>query len=396
MQPLQAELERAGSHPWALLLHAQSAQQLAQPRHVTELGQEFPGRHEVRRFGGHAIVEPTQDGREIEPRQPAPEHLQHRVAKGPHEDLLFTTFLDAVELDPTERVGDHRRQVDQAGDRFWFTGPGCPSERGRHHPFEVADRIANRDAAALVDLRRAAELGGQRCQELLHERGHAHRNLGGAGHRAGLLVHDGDLVAKGVGVVGADLRPEPVFQRGDDPAAMRVVLRVGRGDQQEVERETDLIAPDLDVALLQDVEQGHLDPFGQVGQLVDGHDAPVGAGDQPVVDGQLVGEIAAFRDPDRIDVADQVGHAGVGRGELLRVPAISRQPGHQRVIALLGEQRTAPGTNRPVRVVVHLAARDHRRLFIQQLHQVPDQPGLGLAPLTQQDQIVAGEDAPLQ
>ena len=34
--------------------------------------------------------------------------------------------------------------------------------------------------------------------------------------------------------------------------------------------------------------------------------------------------------------------------------------------------------------------------MVEQLDQVPDQPGLGLAPLTQQDQVVTGQDAALQ
>jgi hypothetical protein len=44
---------------------------------------------------------------------------------------------------------------------------------------------------------------------------------------------------------------------------------------QHVEREPQDVAPDLDVALLHHVEHRHLDPLGEVGQLVDGHDAAV-------------------------------------------------------------------------------------------------------------------------
>jgi hypothetical protein len=81
--------------------------------------------------------------------------------------------------------------------------------------------------------------------------------------------------------VGADLGAEAVLQRGDDPAPVGVVLRVGRGHQHDVERQADREAPDLDVALLEHVEQADLDPLGQVGQLVDGEDAPVGPGTRP-------------------------------------------------------------------------------------------------------------------
>ena len=78
---------------------------------------------------------------------------------------------------------------------------------------------------------------------------------------------------EGPRVVGPDLRPEAVLERRDDPAARGVVLRVGRGDHEQVERQADDEAADLDVALLEDVEQADLDPLGQVGQLVDGDDA---------------------------------------------------------------------------------------------------------------------------
>ena len=74
-------------------------------------------------------------------------------------------------------------------------------------------------------------------------------------------------------VVRADLGAEAVLQRRDDAAAVRVVLGVGRRDQHHVERQADLVAADLDVALLEHVEQADLDALGEVGQLVDGEDA---------------------------------------------------------------------------------------------------------------------------
>ena len=75
--------------------------------------------------------------------------------------------------------------------------------------------------------------------------------------------------SSGPRVVRADLRAEAVLERRDDAAAVRVVLRVRRGDHEQVERQADLVAADLDVALLEDVEQAHLDALGEVRQLVD-------------------------------------------------------------------------------------------------------------------------------
>ena len=76
-----------------------------------------------------------------------------------------------------------------------------------------------------------------------------------------------------------------------------VVLRVGRGDDEQVERQADREAADLDVALLEDVEQADLDPLGEVGQLVDRDDAAVGARDEAVVERQLVATGSGPRRP---------------------------------------------------------------------------------------------------
>ncbi len=189
------------------------------------------------------------------------------------------------------------------------------------------------------------------------------------------------------------LRPEPVLQRRDDPAAVRVVVGVRGRHEQEVEREPDPVAADLDVALLEDVEQGDLDAFGQVGELVDRDDAPVGPRDHPVVDRELVGEVPALGHPDRVDVADQVGHARVRRRELLRVAVLAADPADRRRVPVLGDEGAAGGADRVVRVVVHLAPGDRGRLLVQELDDLPDQAGLGLPPLAEHHEIVAGEQA---
>ena len=156
-------------------------------------------------------------------------------------------------------------------------------------------------------------------------------------------VDQRDLVVDVERVVGADLGAEPVLERGDDAAAVGVVLGVGRRDDQQVERQPQRVAAHLDVALLQHVEQRDLDPLGEVGQLVDAEDAAVGAGEQPVVDGLRVAERAALGHLGRVDVADQVADAGVGRGELLAVPL--RRGAASRPAARRRARRRAPGSD---------------------------------------------------
>ena len=198
--------------------------------------------------------------------------------------------------------------------------------------------------------------------------------------------------------MGADLGAEPVLERRDDPAAVGVVLGVGAGDEQQVQRQPQLVAAHLDVALLQHVEQRDLDPLGQVGQLVDGEDAAVGARHQAVVDGLRVAERAALGHLDRVDVADQVADARCPGSPASRRTARSRclprRPGSSSPCSATSRRQRR--RDRRVRVLVDLAAGDDRRPLVEQPDQGADQPGLALAALAEQHQVVAGEQGPLE
>ena len=212
-----------------------------------------------------------------------------------------------------------------------------------------------------------------------------------ADERTHLLVDDRDLELGLERVVRADLRTEAVLERRDDAAAVRVVLGVRRRDEQHVEREADLVAADLHVALFEHVEQTDLDALGEVGQLVDREDAAVRARHEPVVDGQLVGEVAAFGDLDRVDLTDEVGDRRVGRRELLAEAAVAVHPLDRRVVAALGDEVTRVRRHRVVRVVVDLAAGDDRHPLVEQADEPADDARLRLAALTEEDHVVTGE-----
>ena len=197
--------------------------------------------------------------------------------------------------------------------------------------------------------------------------------------------------------MGADLGAEAVLERGDDAAAVGVVLGVGAGHQQQVERQPQRVAADLDVALLQHVEQRDLDPLGEVGQLVDGEDAAVGARHQAVVDRLRVAERAALGDLDRVDVADR------GRRRWCPGWRASRRSARSRCRQATGRsspssaaRRRQPGADRRVRVLVDLAAGDDRRPLVEQPDQGADQPGLALAALAEQHEVVPGEQGALE
>ena len=363
---------------------------MRQARKLAELRQEFCRGQQVRRLRLEPLREPRQDRLEVEPREPAPEHLELGGLEGAGEDLLLPPLLDRVELDPAQPGLDDGRQVAHPRDGLGLARPGRPPDRGRRERLEVADRVPDAHAAAMVHVRRPAELGRERGEDLLQVDGDADRDV--ARPRPGLLLHDRDLVLERLGVVRANLRAEPVLERRHDPAAVGVVVGVRGSDEQQVEREPDPVPADLDVALLQDVEQRDLDPFGQVGQLVDRDDAAVGPRDHPVVDRQLVGEVAALGHPDRVDVADQVGDARVGRGELLRVAVLPLDPPERDGVTVLGHPSAARGADRAVRVVVHLAPGDRGRLLVQEVDELTDQTRLGLPPLAEDDEVVTGED----
>ena len=148
-------------------------------------------------------------------------------------------------------------------------------------------------------------------------------------------------------IVRDDLRVDAVLQRGDDVAAVGVVLGVGGVDHQDVQLHPDGKSADLDVLFLHYIEQAHLDPRREVGKLVDGEDPAVGAGDDPEVDHLLVrvGELARGG-LDRVDVADEVRDGDVRGGELLPVARVPRHPLDRRRVAALLPPAPFPSCSR--------------------------------------------------
>ena len=230
-------------------------------------------------------------------REPASEHLELGGPQRACQDLGLAPLLDRVELDPALR----RHRAPRTGRRRGARPPARPCARpgGPRPPaerLEVPDRVPHAHAAAVVHVRRSPELRREGGDDLRHEDGNADRDV-----PAPATATSCSMIrissASDLRVVRAHLGPEPVLERRDDAAAVRVVVGVRGRDEQQVERQPDPVAADLDVALLQDVEQRDLDPLGQVGELVDRHDAAVGPRDHPVVDRELVGRGTDPRPP---------------------------------------------------------------------------------------------------
>ena len=199
------------------------------------------------------------------------------------EHLGLAALLAALELDLAAEHVDGGLEVDHAGDRLGLALDGRAVQRGRRDRLGAGDREAGGDAGALVDRARLAQRAGEAGE-------HLDEVVGYVGDQVGLLADHRDLVLELGRVVRADLGAEAVLERGDDAAAVGVVLGVGARDDEHVERQPQHVAADLDVALLHHVEHRDLDPLGEVGQLVDRDDAAVAARDQPEVDGLGVTE----------------------------------------------------------------------------------------------------------
>ena len=209
----------------------------------------------------------------------------------------------------------------------------------------------------------------------------------------GFLLGDADGFFDVLGVVGADLAADAVFERRDDLAAGGVVLGVGGEDDGYVEREADGVALNLDVAFLHDVEEGDLDFAGEVGDFVDGEDAAVGAGEQAVVHGELGAElVVAARGLDGVDVADEVGYGDVGRGELFDVAVVGREPGDGGVVAERGDEVAAEFGDGGVGVVAELGAGDVGGVGVEQRGERAEDARLGLTAEAEEDEVVARED----
>lgn len=144
----------------------------------------------------------------------------------------------------------------------------------------IAHRQSHAHTAALahvgVGACEVADLG----DDFFHECGELHAHVADGGI-ARFLPNDLHFGRHFKRIVRADLAAEPVFQRRDDAAAIRVVLGVRRCDEQHVERQANLVAAHLHVAFFEHVQKSDLDALGEVGQFVDGEDAAVRARHEP-------------------------------------------------------------------------------------------------------------------
>ena len=353
MEALEEQLDRRRDRRGRLVAAGEVGDRLSQRGLLLEQ-RHVLGRRDVLTGVDHgALFERGDDRAEALGCEPVLEHGEH---SGLHEvlgDLGVAALFEGLDLDlPHHRRGERVEIADARRDVLLAVAERAACGVGDHH-LVVRDGEPHRHAGPLVDVGARPGQVGQRGDDLGHVVGHRDANaLGLERHR--LRQRDRHLGVDLERVVGADLRPEAVLQRGDDPTAVRVVLRVGRREEDQVEREADLVAAHLDVALLQHVEETDLDALGEVGQLVDGEDAAVRARDEAVVEGELVGQVAALGHLDRVDLTDQVGDGRVRGGELLAVATGPVDPLDRGVLTVLGHLLPPVARHRCVGIVVDL------------------------------------------
>ena len=121
------------------------------------------------------------------------------------------------------------------------------------------------------------------------------------------------------------------------------------------------------------------------------------ARDQAVVDRQLVREVAALGDLDRVDLADQVGDGDVRRRQLLAVALLARRSSRsacRRPARRCGRAAAPQIGSNGSSLISQPATIGH--LLVEQVDQAARDARLRLAALAEQDDVLAGEDRVLE
>ncbi len=278
--------------------------------------QEVDSPHAVTGHDRLTVLEGVDERRHVDSAEMCADGVGDGLAHEVLEDLQLAPLLAGLELDLAAQHLDHRLEIDDTRDRLVLAGDRRAVKCRGGNGFGPGDREAGRDTRTLVDGRVVAGVTGEPRQDLDDEG----RDTRG---EVGLLLDDGDLVVEFERVVRADLGAEAVLQRSDDATAVGVVLRVRTRHHEHVEREPQCVAADLDVALLHHVEHRDLDALGQIRQLVDRDDPAMCTRDEAEVDGLRIAQTATLGHLHRVDVADEVGHRGVGGWRASRCSAAS-------------------------------------------------------------------------
>ena len=95
---------------------------------------------------------------------------------------------------------------------------------------------------------------------------------------------------------------------------------------------------------------------------------------------------------DGVNVSNQVGDCDVRGGELFAVALLTADPLDGSLIPFCRDGLPALSAHRVERIIVHLRPRDNGDLLIQQPHEAAQDPRLGLAAQSEQDEVMMGQE----
>src|SRR5262245_35558145 len=335
----------------------QAADRLKLPQGV------FVGSHLADRQGV-SVIEMIEGLAEIDARETRAEDLATGFADQVARDAFGADlFAFVFQLDLSGDRGDRGVNIADPGSDYGLVVMQCAPLGVRHDALHHCDRQALADAGAFIN----AFIVTRDERDLFDDFADGFRDqksklvmiriiaVIAVAIGPGLLLRDLDAFFYRSGVMSLNLRADPVLERRDNFAARRVIFGVGREDQQHVKWQPDRITLNLHVSFLHDVEQSDLNLSGQVRQFVDGDNAAVGAGQQAVMDRQLVREqVSSARRLDRVNVADDVRDGHVGRRQLFNISRVTINPVNRRIVALFGDYLFAVSADRMERIIVDL------------------------------------------
>src|SRR5581483_2424390 len=234
-------------------------------------------------------------------------YLQRAARVEPHHDLVGVhvarAFFERGVRRPSDEFPRYGLPTDQLPLVLQLDLPGDRRERRidigdarydlvfahlQRSPFRIGydvlqhgDRHALRYARASIDSLIDARLKGNALDDLGDKIRYSHSETP---IHPSFLGRDLHAKVHGFRVVSDYLTADPIFERRDDLTARGIVFRIRGEAQFDIEWEPYRISFDLDIALLHDIEQSHLDFPREIRQLIQGEDASIRARQHAVMD----------------------------------------------------------------------------------------------------------------
>src|SRR5260370_8857989 len=279
--------------------------------------------------------------------------------------------------------------VGDTGDDAFLAGASSALFGAAAEAFQSGDGQTLADGRAAIQALVLASLESDFFQDLTEIVRHIDL-VGGIAAERSVLRGDGHSFIEGRGIVGANLRADAVFSWSYDFCARRVIFGIRGEDKKNIKRKAQGITLNLNVAFLHDVEEADLNFTSEIGQLIDGEDAAIGAREKAVMDGELVGEVAsATGGANGIDIADNVGHGYVGGGKFFDEAILAGHRGDGGIVAFDGDSFAARAADRFQGIVVDFAAGDDGHFRIEKVDEAAENAALGLSAQAEKNEIVA-------